>query len=84
MKAQLAEANEKINKLSDAMNEKREGSYKHHTLEDLYNNRDKVKTALLEAQNQQIKASLERAPLGLRRKITQVQCLTSEGVVLSK
>lgn len=84
MKAQLAEANEKIKKLSEDMNEKLGGSYKHHALEDLHNIPDKVKTAPLEVQTQQIKTSLERPRLGLERKITQVKCLTSEGVVLSK
>lgn len=103
MKAKLAEANEKINKLSEDMNETRGGSYKHNTLEDLHNSRDKVQTVLLDVEIQQIKARIEselerkftqeiqqiearlgRAPLELERKITQVQCLTSEGVVLSK
>lgn len=82
MKAQLAEANEKINKLSADMNEKQGESYKHHTME----------AVQLQIELERKMAPLREARLGrtlLDRKsqdleMDKVQCLTSEGVILSK
>lgn len=91
MKAQLAEANERINKLSADVNEKRGGSYKHHTLEELRNIQEQVQrekaVMALQREKELRDVSFEKALLEEQRRQLekdQVQCSTSGGVVLSK
>lgn len=72
MKAQLAEANERINKLSADVNEKRGGSYKHHTLEELRNIQEQVQrekaVMALQREKELRDVSFERAVLEEQRK----------------
>lgn len=91
MKAQLAEANERINKLSADVNEKRGGSYKHHTLEELRNIQEQVQrekaVMALQREKELRDVSMERALLEEQRRQLekdQVHCSTSDEVVLSK
>lgn len=72
LKAQLAEANERINKLSADVNEKRGGSYKHHTLEELRNIQEQVQrekaVMALQREKELRDVSFERAVLEEQRK----------------
>lgn len=84
MKAQLAEANERINKLSADVNEKRGGSYKHHTLEELRNIQEQVQrekaVMALQREKELRDVSFERAVLEEQRKQLekdQVHCPTT-------
>lgn len=73
LKAQLAEANERINKLSAEVHDKRGGSYRqHHTLEELRNIQEQVQRekAVLARQreNEMRQINIERALLDEQRK----------------
>lgn len=72
MKAQLAEANKRIKKLSADVTEKRGGSYKHHLMEELHNIQDKVRRekAVMELQreNELRDVSIKRAFVEKQRK----------------
>lgn len=72
LKAQLAEANERINKLSADVNEKRGGSYKHHTLEELRNIQEQVQrekaVMALQREKELRDVSIERSLLEDQRR----------------
>ncbi|XP_061172276.1 A-kinase anchor protein 13-like isoform X3 [Saccostrea echinata] len=73
LKAQLADANERINKLSAEVHDKRGGSYRqHHTLEELRNIQEQVQRekAVLARQreNEMRQINIERALLDEQRK----------------
>jgi hypothetical protein len=72
LKAQLAEANERINKLSAEVHDKRGGYRQHHTLEELRNIQEQVQRekGLLAAQreNEMRDINIEKAFLEEERK----------------
>lgn len=72
LKAQLAEANERINKLSAEVHDKRGGYRQHHTLEELRNIQEQVQrekaVLAIQRENEMRDISIEKALLEDQRK----------------
>lgn len=72
LKAQLAEANERINKLSADVHDKRGVAYKHHTLEELRNIQEQVQrekaVMAIQRERELTDLSVERTLLEDQRK----------------
>lgn len=81
LKAQLAEANERIKKLSAGLTEKQGGSYQFQTLEEICNIKDKVKREIkLKLLHLKIQRSIMEETF-MQMEKEQVHCSTLGSVV---